>query len=248
MITLTEYPPVAGYGVTDTVPIPVSDCLQWCMQPDDGDVVDTAGSNAFVQIIFPNTFTEPANGTTFKIWGHTFTFNSAFDYTATSFSSAGEAAPARNNFARMIEANLFFRRAVNVHRVDSDTVLISWLTCEPQSNFTGANLVLTAFTTLGATVTSAQGVSPVYVPGYKMTVQLMKLIGNTGTNAFKAISALSGLEAKKTCDGAEETCVNLMGEARKTLYTPMPDLTDSSEIDPQTQTMMGRFVLAYGWV
>lgn len=248
MITLTEYPPIAGYDVTDTVPIPVSDCLQWCMQPDDADVVDTAGSNAFVQIVFPNTFTEPSNGTTFKIWGHTFTFNSAFDYTATSFSSEGEAAPAQNNFARMIEANLFFRRAVNVHRISTNTVLISWLTCEPQSNFTGANLVLTAFTSLGATVTSAQGVSPVYVPGYKMTVQLMKLIGNTGTNSFKAISSLSGLDIKKTCGGADEMCVNLMGEARKTLYTPMPDLTDSSEVDPQAQTMTGRFVLAYGWV
>ena len=247
MITLTEYPPVAG-GNADQVPIPVSDCLRWCMQPDDDDVVETSGSGAFVQIVFPNTFTVPSNGTTFKIWGHTFTFNTVFDYTATSFDADGEANPARNNFARMIEANLFFRRAVIVHRVSTNTVLISWLNCEPQSNFTGANLVLTALTGFGATVTSAQGVSPVYVPGYKMTVQLMKLIGNTGNNAFRAISALAGLEPKKNCGGAEEMCVNLMQEAARTLFTPMPDLTDASEVDPQEQNMTGRFMLAYGWV
>ena len=246
MITLTTQPPIAGPN--GEPPIPVSDCLQWCMEPDDADVVETSGSGAFVQIVFPNTFTVPANGTTFKIWGQTFTFNTVFDYTATSFDADGEANPARNNFARMIEANLFFRRAVVVNRVGSNTALISWLNCEPQANFTGTNLVLTAFTSFGATVTSAQGVSPVYVPGYKMTVQLMKLIGNTGVNSFKAISALAGLEVKKTCSGADAMCVNLMGEARKTLYTPMPDLTDTSEIDPQTQTMMGRFLLAYGWV
>ena len=247
MITLTEYPPVSGDFSTRT-PVPVSDCLQWCMGPDDSDVVETSGTNAWVQIVFPNTFTVPSNGTTFKIWGHTFTFSTVFDYTATSFDADGEANPARNNFARMIEANLFFRRAVIVHRTGMNTVLISWLNCEPQSNFTGANLVLTAFTGFGATVTSAQGVSPAYVPGYKMTVQLMKLIGNTGTNAWRDISALAGLEAKKTCSGAEAMCVNLMSEARKTLFTPMPDLTDTSEIDPQGQTMMGRFLLAYGWV
>ena len=246
MITLTTQPPIAGPN--GEPPIPVSDCLQWCMEPDDADVVATSGSGAFVQIVFPSTFTVPANGTTFKIWGQTFTFNTVFDYTATSFDADGEANPARNNFARMIEANLFFRRAVIVHRTNLDTVLISWLNCEPQANFTGANLDLSAFTGFGATVTSAQGVSPVYVPGYKMTVQLMKLIGNTRNNAWRAISALAGLEVKKTCSGAAAMCVNLMAEARKTLYTPMPDLTDTSEIDPQVQTMMGRFLLAYGWV
>lgn len=248
MITLTTYPSTAGGDLVGGFPIPVSDCLQWCMEPDDADVVETSGSGAFVQIVFPNTFSVPSDGTTFKIWGHTFTFNGSFDYTATSFDADGEANPARNNFARMIEANLFFRRAVVVNRVGSNTALISWLNCEPQANFTGSNLVLTAFTSFGATVTSAQGVSPVYVPGYKMTVQLMKLIGNTGNNAWRAISALAGLEVKKTCGGADAMCVNLMGEARKTLFTPMPDLTDESEIDPQVQTMMGRFSLAYGWV
>jgi hypothetical protein len=247
MIELTSYPPISGYGFPDKIPVPVSDCLQWCMQPDDEDVTETAGSGAFVQVVFPNTFTPPANGTAFKIWGIDFTFDGTYDYTSNSFDSDGEANPARNNFARMIEANLFFRRAVFVHRVGNNTALISWLNCEEQANFTGANLVMTAFTSLGATVTSANGVSPVYVPGYQITVQLMKLIGNTGNNAFKAITALTGLQPKKNCSGADEMCVNLMAEARKTLFTPMPDLTDSSEIDPQEQNMTGRFLLAYGW-
>lgn len=251
MITLTTYPPPAGdiFGpFGGKVPVPVSDCLKWCMQPDDADVVESPGTNAWVQVVFPNSFTVPANGTTFKIWGHTFTFDTSVDYTATSFDADGEVGPARNNFVRMIEANLFFRRAVIVHRVSTNTVLISWKVCEPQSNFTGANLAMTAFTGFGATVTSAQGASPVYVPGYKINVQLMKLIGNTGVNSFLPISALVGIEPKKTCEGAEEVCVNLMGEARRTLFTPMPDLTDTSEIDPQEQNMTGRFALAYGWL
>ncbi len=64
---------------------------------------------------------------------------------------------------------------------------------------------------------------------------------------FQPITPVKSLQVKAGCAEVEESCVDFMKVARATLFTPMPDLTNSSEIDPTTPTMTGRFQLKYGW-
>lgn len=196
------------------------------------------------------TFTPPANGTTFKIWNRSFIFSSLFDYTAMSFDSDGEANPARNNFARMIEANIYFDPFVTVIRsgASNNIVEIQWNTCAVLGNFDGTNTVLTAFTALGATIGVSNGVSPIYVPGYKITLSLMKYIGTQFSGTFKNLMNPLGVEPKKTCIGALSTYLEVMQHAKKTLFVPVPTLDNTYEEEPLNQNMMGRFVLKYGWV
>ena len=258
MIDLITYPPISMYGAIPKEPIPVSDCLAWELQPDDEDLVETAGSAAYVKITFPLTFTPPAMNTPFKIWKRDFIFSGDFDYTAMSFDSDGEANPARNNFANMIEANIYFSPFVNVNRSgdDNEIVQVTWKSCEELADFDGDNTDLTAFTAFGATVEVFNGSSVIYVPGYKITLGLMKYIGTQFSGSFKELlSRPQGIEPKRTCTGALLTYVNVMQLAKATLFTPLPvdpnddyALNDTYEEEPLNQNMMGRFVLGYGWV
>lgn len=238
------------YGAIPKEPVPVSDCLEWELLPDAEDLVETPGQAAFVKITFALTFTPPSDGTEFKIWGRDFIFSGDFDYLAMSFDSDGEANPARNNFANMIEANIYFDPYVTVIRSgdDNEIVEIRWNTCAVLESFDGINTDLSAFTAIGATVEVENGISPVYVPGYKLTLSLMKYIGTQFSGTFRNLMLPLGVEPKKTCDGALPTYLEVMEHAKKTLFCPVPTLDDVYEEEPLNQNMMARIVLKYGWV
>jgi len=237
---------IISHPEVSPVPTPVSDCLQFCFQPDDTDIFSTVGSNASISVVFPSTVGSiPADGTTFTLWGRAFTVNSASDYTANSFKVVSSGNTTGSNFRRMLQANFFFSRDTNI-AVDGNlrSTLVTWKTCGEQDNFTGANMEYAALTGAGATVTVTNGVTPVLVPGAMIQVRLLR--GDVSTNVFSAITRYEGITPSGTCGVADELCVDFMDDAKRTLYTPMPDLTLDSEIDPAETTMVAAFKINYG--
>ena len=245
-ITLTTDP---ASGSPATNPVVVSDCLQWCLQPDVSDVLTTPGTFATVLVNFPSTISSiPANGTEIVIWGHTFTVNSALgNSTANAFkiSSSGNITGAA--FRQMLNANIFF--AQNTVIDDDDITLrntvVVWNQCGEQANFSGANMDLSAITALGGTFTVTNGTTPVQTDGYTMQTRLFKV--DAGTNVASPVTEFEGLKPLIGCDEITETCVNYVKDAARLLFTPMPDLSTTSEIDPEEDTLTGRFLLQYGW-
>lgn len=245
-ITLTTDP---ASGSPATNPVVVSDCLQWCLQPDVSDVLTTPGTFATVLVNFPSTISSiPANGTEIVIWGHTFTVNSALgNSTANAFkiSSSGNITGAA--FRQMLNANIFF--AQNTVIDDDDITLrntvVVWNQCGEQANFSGANMDLSAITALGGTFTVTNGTTPVQTDGYTMQTRLFKV--DAGTNVASPVTEFEGLKPLIGCDEITETCVNYIKDAARLLFTPMPDLSTTSEIDPEEDTLTGRFLLQYGW-
>lgn len=245
-ITLTTDP---SSGAPATNPVVVSDCLEWCLQPDVGDVLATPGTFATLEVNFPTTIGSiPANGTEITIWGHTFEVDSAIvPSTATAFRvySIGNITGAA--FRQMLNANIFFAQNTVI---DDDgfslaNTVVTWNTCGEQGNFDGANMDLAALVTAGATVTVTNGTTAVQTDGYTMQTRLMRL--NSVTDAGVAVSEFEGLLPLAGCDDVTETCINYMKDAARLLFTPMPDLSTTSEIDPATDTLTGRFIIQYGW-
>jgi len=161
-ITLTTDP---ATGAPATNPVVVSDCLEWCLQPDVGDVLTTPGTFATLEVNFPTTIGSiPANGTEITIWGHTFEVDSAIvPSTATAFRvySSGNITGAA--FRQMLNANIFFAQNTVI---DDDgfslaNTVVTWNTCGEQGNFDGANMDLAALVTAGATVTVTNGTTAV---------------------------------------------------------------------------------------
>lgn len=245
-ITLTTDP---ATGSPPTIPVLVSDCLQWCLEPDTADVFDTIGTFATLEVNFPATIVSiPPNGTEITIWGHVFTVNSALgNSTASAFKISANGNITGAAFRQMLNANIFF---ANNAVIDDDgfvlaNTVVTWNACGEQGNFTGANMDLQALIDAGATVTVTNGVSPVTVDGYTMQVRLMRVDG--ATNVAYPVSEFEGLQALISCDSIAETCVNYIKDAARLLFTPMPDLSTASEIDPATDTLCGRFLIQYGW-
>lgn len=232
------------------VPTPVSDCFQFCFQPDDADIFDTPGVNALVEVIFPSTIsTIPANGTQFTIWGKLFTVDNGQAYSSNSFKveSSGNATGA--NFRNMLKANYFFSRSTDVSAGASlRETLITWLACGEQDYFSGANMDMAELTGIGATVTVINGTTPVVKTGAMVQVQLLKCDG--ASNVYSPITMYEGITPTGTCGTAEELCVDFMADIRKTLFTPMPDLSLTSEIDPEETTMVAKFKINSGvtWI
>jgi len=137
-ITLTTDP---ATGEPATNPIVVSDCLQWCLQPDVADVLTTPGTFAEVLVNFPSTIASiPADGTTIVIWGHTFEVDSTLgNSTANAFKIVSSGNITGAAFRQMLNANIFFAQNTVV---DDDglalrNTVITWNQCGEQGNFSG---------------------------------------------------------------------------------------------------------------
>lgn len=248
MITITSQPPNID---TDTdpkeQPVPLSDCLQWCLQPASGDVITTPGAAASVTIEWPNVPTVPADGTTFTLWGRTFTVDSAQAYTSMSFQITTTGLQTARNMVNMLRANLFFRRATTAQTSgpDNQDVLIGWTDCREQDNFGDDAMDMTALETAGATVTVTNGTSPVYVDGYKIVFRLLKY--DAQADDFLPVTQFEGADPNRGCSTVEEMCINMVRDAAGLLYTQMPDLETEGEPDPLLDSVLGRFRLEYGW-
>lgn len=231
------------------IPVPVSDCLQWCFQPDDEDVVTEAGTFAQIEVDFSAVPVIPANGTEFTLWGHLFTIDDSVPYTQDSFEVTALGSTTGSNFRRMLQAHFFFSSDTNVHAGgDLSIALIDWLTCGEQDNFTGISMDVVALEDTGATVTVTNGTTPVYVDGYMIQVRLFKY-SNEGSPAagMQPITLFKGINPMLNCDSVDAACIDFMRDAKRTLFTPMPDLSVSSEISPDLDTMVGLFKVQYGW-
>jgi len=251
MITINEQPPSIPSLLTTpkAPPVALSDCWKWCLQPDAADAVATPGSRGTLVITFPEITTVPANGSTFKLWGYDFTVDSSTDYTANTFKATTLGLTTVLNFSLMIQANLFFNRAVTseVDVVGTDFILtITWNECREQPRFAVEDMVFApGITGIGASVVATNGVSPEYVEGY----QLITRLGRFG-NTFQGISKFVGIQPDKQCDTVGQVCVEYAGDAATQLYTELPDLTSTSFI-PAVQggnSLMRKLALEYGWV
>lgn len=245
-ITLTTDP---ASGSPATNPVVVSDCLEWCLQPDTADVFATPGTFATLEVNFPTTISSiPADGTQITIWGHIFEIDSAIvPSTAQAFRMYSSGNITGASFRQMLNANIFFAQNTVV---DDDgfslaNTVVTWNTCGEQGNFSGANMDLQALIDAGATVTITNGVTPVITDGYTMQVRLLRT--DATTNVFFPVSEFEGLQPLGNCDEISETCINYMKDAARLLFTPMPDLSTTSEIDPEEDTLTGRFLIQYGW-
>lgn len=229
------------------VPTPVSDCLQWCFQPDDTDIFSTPGSNATVEVEFPDPVSSiPVDGTTFVLWGRTFTIDSSRKYTSTTFKVESDGEQTADNFRRMLMANFFFssNTYISVGTGGLTDTLITWNTCGEQDNFTGGAMDYAALTAAGATVTVTNGVTPVLVDGAMIQVKLK--MADAATGAFSDITLFEGIKPSGSCDVPNELCIDFMRDAKRNLYTPIPDLTTTSEIDPEQTTMIAYFKINTG--
>jgi hypothetical protein len=237
-ITVTSAP------IEAPVPTPVSECLEWCLQPADADVLDTPGAFATLFIDFPATFGSiPANGTEFTIWGHTFTVDNTVPNTSMSFEIVSSGNTSGSNFRRMLLANFFFSKTTITAVGNLSETLITWNECGEQDNFTGVNMDLAALVSAGATSTPTNGTTPIFVSGAIVQTRLLKTFLETGE---APITLYEGHTPSSECDSAGAVCVDYMQDAKRTLYTPMPDLTLSSEIDPDITTMIAYFNIQYG--
>lgn len=226
------------------VPTPVSDCLEWCFEAASADVMSTVGTHAEIEIIFPTTPTIPANGTEFTIWGHTFTVNNAAPFTESSFQVTSSGSITGTYFRAMLKANFFFAEKTRVAiGGNSKETLITWNECGEQDNFTGAAMDLAALTGAGATTSVVNGTTAVFVPGYMAQVRLLKA---DSTGDYSPITKFEGFVPRSNCDTVDSICVDYMKDAKRTLFTPMPDLSLTSFIDPELSTMLGQFKVQYG--
>ncbi len=246
-ITLTTDP---ATGSPATNPVVVSDCLEWCLLPDTADVLSTPGTFATLEVDFPSTIVSiPADGTEFTIWGHTFEVDSTLgNSTATAMKIQASGNITGAAFRQMLNANVFFaQNAV----IDDDgfalrNTVVTWNACGEQGNFSGANMDLAALTWAGASVTVTNGTTPVQIDGYTMQTRLFKVDGVT--NDAASVTEFEGLKPLIGCDDISETCVNYIKDAARLLFTPMPDLSNTYEIDPDDgDTLCSRFLLQYGW-
>ena len=256
MITLTEQPPsipTADFSTGDEKqpPVSVSDCWKWCLQPDAADAVATAGAKATVVVTFPATTTVPADGTPFKIWGYDFTVDSSEDYTSSSFKVTTSGLTTFLNFSNMIQANIFFNRAVTISATivgGAFEVTITWNECREQPRFVEEQMDFSGIEATGATAEFTNGTSPEYVDGYRILTRVGYLVD--ATSEFKPISKFSGLDVDKNCTTVGEVCTEYKGDIQTQLYTDLPDLTTTSFI-PSIQggrSLMRLFALEYGWV
>lgn len=231
-------------------PTPVSGCLEWCLLPAESDVLNPSGSFARVTVNFPATIGSiPPNGTEITIWGHVFTVDSTIgNSTATKFKVVSSGNTTGANFRAMLNANGFFLKdtAVNTDGVSLANTVIDWLACGEQQDFTGAAMDLAAITAMGGTFSVTNGVTPETVNGYMMQVRLLRGTFDT-SNLYPPVTPFTGIFPFIDCDAVNAVCVDMMPQARRFVWSPMPDLTSTSEILPADNNMTAVFLLNYGW-
>ena len=257
MITITTEPASIPLGATISdpkpPPVPVSECLRWCLQADAADAVQIEGSRATVTVIFPpsGSTTIPTNGTEFSIWGYAFTVDDATPFTASSFQVTTNALTNLANFVNMIEANIFFRRAVSVTAavvIPNVEITITWLDCREQPRFVAESMDLDVFTTIGGSASYANGVSPEYTQGFRVVARPL-VYDEDAVFFLSEIGVLEGLEVDRLCDSVGEVCVNFQKDVQSQLWTELPELSASSFTTAERcgQTMLRLFALEYGW-
>jgi len=237
MITITSSP------VASPLPTPVSDCLQWCFQGESADAIETAGAFARVTVNFPAVPTIPANGTAFVIWGKAFTVNNSVAFTANTFQVTASGTTSALNFRAMLRANFFFTTATDIATdgITARNTVVTWKECGQQDNFTGVNMDFAGLTSAAATSAAINGITPVFVDGYMIQARLLNSLG-------EPITKFKGFMPRFTCDEVEGICIDFMGDAKRIVYTPMPDLAIDSEIDPSIGGMTELLRVEYGWV
>lgn len=255
MITILDEPqntPVDAVASVDPkgVPVPVTDCFRWCLQLDDADAVVTVGTAATVVVSFPNSTVVVSPGTPFKIWGYDFTVDNSTNFTANSFKTVTLGRTTAANFAGMIRGNLFFAKETTVTITDTGTafvVTVTWNDCREQPNFTEAAMDFLAVEATGATVTYANGVSPVYVDGVKVVTQL---IYNSDLNTPVAVSEFEGHEVDRLCDSVAPVCIDYRSDIEGQLHTILPELDINSFTtqEENAESLMKVFQLNYGWM
>lgn len=251
MINVTSQPPsIASFSAPAQPPVPLSDCMEICLQPDAADIFTTTGQKAKVVILIKASSGVPSNGTPFAVWGRNFTVDSSQPFTANSFKAETLGIFTALNLASMFTANIFFNRAVVISLavVGSDFELtLTWRECREQPNFTGANMNLSVFTSMGGSGTPTQGVSPVFVEAYRLVVRSVRW--TDATNTFVNLSQLAGLEVEKLCSVAGVNCVDINQDVAADLFTLLPALSPTSFIQAvdNGRSMMRFYSLQYGW-
>lgn len=257
MITITSEPPSipsseTGSSFAKQPPVPMSDCVKWCMQPDDADAILVAGSRATVVVIIPFTCTVPANGTPLRIWGYDFEVDSSVEFSSTSFKVYTTGIFTLSNFASMIYSHLFFRRAVtaSVAIVGSTfEVTLEWKDCREQARFVAEDMEFDAIDDLGGSASYLNGVTPTYIDGYKLVSRVGFYLDING-GYFPTVADFIASDAEKLCDTVGEVCVDYRSEIERGLWTIFPELTTTSFITAVDlgRSMMRLFSLEYGWV
>ena len=226
-------------------PIPISDCLRWAFQIDDADIITTPGTNAAVVVTFPNSPSDPGDGTEFTLWGHVLTTESAVDYSATSFKVAvGDKLQTMNNFASMIQSNFYFLEMTTV-TVGASTVTITWNTCGEQENFGASQMSFSGIA--GSAITSAvatNGDTAVYTDGYLFQTKLLRTDIVSDDTGY--VTGFEGTEPNKLCDTTDEVSFDAMPTVRRLLKTPMPALDNTHPVT-EYDGIIQYFSLLYGW-
>ena len=230
---------------THTQPIPISDCAFYRLQAAGGDVLSSNGSYPYVTIQWPSSPTAPANGTEFIIQGHTFTFNTGSNYTATSFKVVnGNRAQSQANFEAMIKANYFFKDVyVSYSGTGNDTTILTWQSCKEEQNFSSAQMDLSAFDAMGCTTDFANGNTPEFVDGYNIIVRIFR-----GLSPFSEFEPVPFTKGCNTLGGMGKADFDMMPDIRKAVFTKIPDLDNSSVDVPDNASIFQTFSLQYGWV
>ena len=252
MITVVSQPPgIEDFAAPTAPPIPVSDCMNFCLLPDTADVFVSTGSKPTIVFTIPFTCTVPADGTAFTIWGYDFTVQSSTEFTSESFKVDTNGLFTAVYLSNMLAANIFFKRAMTLTSLTTGAtsyeLTFTWNECREQVNFTGSNMELTVFTTIGGSATATNGVSPVYVDGFRLLENAVRY--NDATSDFNELGALVGMEIEKLCDTVGQVCIDIRTDVAADLYTLLPELTYSSFISSidNGRSMMRYYTLQYGW-
>jgi hypothetical protein len=224
--------------------------LEYCLLPDSGDVISTPGAKATVTIVIPATCSVPGDGTPFTIWGYDFTIDSGTPFSSSSFKVETVGIFTLSNLGNMFYANIFFQRAVtlSVAIVGSDFELtLTWRECREQPRFSGSNMDLAVFTSIGGSGTFANGVSPNYIEAFRLLINSVRW--TDATSEFLPLSVFSGLEVEKLCDTVGEACVHINDVVGSDLFTLLPALTNISFIEAidNGRSMMRYYSLMFGW-
>jgi hypothetical protein len=224
--------------------IPTTDCLRWEFQPDVADVFATVGSSATLVVVFPASMSTPGTPG-FKIWGYDFEARGAGtpQWGASFFVVQALGTKSAQNFAAMLQSNLFFASATSVV-LNNLTVTVTWNGCGPQPNFGGTAMVFTNLNGVGVTTTVTNGVAPELVEGYKMTLQLL---AQHDDDSYLPVSPVTAYAPTLTCEDVNPLIVDFMPQAKRYIYTPMPDLTATS-FTPTGNNTARAFAVRYGSV
>lgn len=247
---ILEPPAISSFSDPAQPPIPLSDCLEFCLQPDTADVFITTGAKATVVFVIPITATVPANGTTFTVWGHDFTVDSANDFTANTFKANTIGLLTVLNLANMFYANIFFNRSVTMTFaivMGMYELTMVWNECREQPNFTGGNMDLAVFGTIGGSATPTQGISPEFTEAFRLLVRTVRW--QDATSGFVTLSQLAGLDVEKLCDTVGQNCIQINADVSADLFTLLPEMTNDSFIQAidNGRSMMRFYSLEYGW-